>query len=66
LAECEERLRDQRFLRVHRAYLVNLDHVIEVSPSFGGTYVLRTDDRRNSEVPVSRSYVKAMRSALGV
>jgi len=66
LAECEERLRGQRFLRVHRGFIVNLDHIIEVSPSFGGTYVLRVDDRPRSEVPVSRSYVRAMRAALGV
>ena len=66
LAECEERLRGQRFLRVHRGYIVNLDHIIEVSPSFGGTYVLRVDDRPRSEVPVSRSYVRSMRAALGV
>lgn len=66
LRECESRLRGRRFLRVHRGYIVNLDRVVEVNPFFGGTYVLRVDDRAYSEVPVSRSYVRAMRAALGV
>ncbi len=54
LAECAIRLEPQGFLRVHRSYLVNPEHVVEIEPFFGGTYVLRLDDRRRSEAPVSR------------
>jgi hypothetical protein len=55
LADCWERLRPQGFVRVHRAFIVNPEHVVEIRPFFGGTFVLHVDDRRHSEVPVSRS-----------
>jgi DNA-binding LytR/AlgR family response regulator len=60
LAQCASRLRG--LLRVHRAYLVNPQHVVEVRPFFAGTYTLVTDDKRRSEVPVSRAFAKAVRS----
>lgn len=61
LAECASRLRG--LLRVHRAYLVNPQHVVEVRPFFAGTYTLVTDDKGRSEVPVSRAFAKTVRSA---
>ena len=61
LAECAARLRG--LLRVHRAYLVNPQHVVEVRPFFSGTYTLVTDDKARSEVPVSRAFAKTVRSA---
>ena len=63
LGQAEERLARHGFLRVHRAYLINPQRVVEVNPFLSGTYVLRVDDRSRSEVPVSRSYVPAIRSA---
>lgn len=61
LVQCASRLRG--LLRVHRAYLVNPQHVIEVRPFFSGTYTLVTDDKTRSEVPVSRGYARSVRSA---
>lgn len=61
LSECAERLRG--LLRVHRAYLVNPQHVLEVRPFFAGTYTLVTDDKQRSEVPVSRAFAKTVRTA---
>lgn len=60
LTECASRLRG--LLRVHRAYLVNPQHVVEVRPFFAGTYTLVTDDKKRSEVPVSRAFAKTVRS----
>jgi two-component system LytT family response regulator/two-component system response regulator LytT len=54
------------FLRVHRSYLVNPEHVVEIEPFFGGTYVLRLDDKRRSEAPVSRGFMPAVRAAFGL
>ncbi len=64
LAECAARL--PAFLRVHRGYLVNPDRVAELVPYFGGTYLLRMDDRAGTDVPVSRSYVRAVKAAFGM
>jgi two-component system, LytTR family, response regulator LytT len=66
LAELEELLAPHGFLRVHRAYLVNLDHVLEVYPFFAGAYLLRVDDRDRSEVPVSRALAGRVRDLLGI
>jgi len=66
LAEAAARLEPVGFLRVHRAYLVNPERVIEVEPFFGGSYLLRVDDRARSEVPVSRNALPAVRKTLGL
>ena len=66
LAELEEQLAPHSFLRVHRAYLVNPEHVIEVHPFFAGAYLLRVQDKEHSEVPVSRALAPRVRAALGL
>lgn len=66
LTDAAARLEPAGFLRVHRAYLVNPDRVVEVEPYFGGTYLLRVDDKQRSEVPVSRGFLPAVRKALGL
>ncbi|HZO94472.1 MAG TPA: LytTR family DNA-binding domain-containing protein [Candidatus Baltobacteraceae bacterium] len=66
LSDAAARLEPAGFLRVHRAYLVNPERVVEVEPFFNGAYLLRVDDKARSEVPVSRSYLPAVRKALGL
>jgi DNA-binding LytR/AlgR family response regulator len=66
LTELTGRLEPNGFLRVHRSFLVNLDHVLELQPYFSGTYVLIMADQHRSEVPVSRSGIKTLRSRLGI
>ncbi len=66
LAECAARLEPHGFLRVHRSYLVNPKHVVEITPFFSGTYTLRVDDRAQSEVPVSRGFMPVVRRAFGL
>ncbi|HEY8486351.1 MAG TPA: response regulator [Limnochordales bacterium] len=66
LAELAERLAEHGFVRVHRSYLVNPEHVVEVHPFFAGTYILRMDDRAKSEVPVSRNYARVVRDLFGL
>jgi DNA-binding LytR/AlgR family response regulator len=66
LAECATRIEPLGFLRVHRSYLVNPEHVVEIEPFFGGTYVLRLDDKRRSEAPVSRGFMPVVRKTFGL
>jgi two-component system, LytTR family, response regulator len=66
LTDAAARLEPCGFLRVHRAYLVNPERVVEVEPYFGGAYLLRVDDKARSEVPVSRNYLPVVRKALGL
>jgi len=52
------------FWRAHRSYLVNINHIKEVVPWFKSTYVLKMNDRKQSEVPVSRAQTKRLRELL--
>jgi len=64
LRELEERLDPEVFFRAHKASLVNLEHVKEIVPWFGGRYKLVMRDAAGSEVPVSRSAARALRAKL--
>ena len=66
LADLEVRLAPRGFLRVHRGFLVNLEHVSEVEPFFNGTLLLRMDDRERSEIPVGRSAAPRLRELFGM
>jgi two-component system, LytTR family, response regulator LytT len=61
LNELEQKLGVSGFVRPHRSFLVNINHVREVVPWFNGSYKLIMDDRERSEVPVSRYNVKDLK-----
>lgn len=63
LATYEHKLRFTSIIRVHRAFLVNLDHIVEIQPWFHSTYHLIM--KNGSKVPVSRTYLKGLRDRLG-
>jgi two-component system LytT family response regulator/two-component system response regulator LytT len=52
--------RDQ-FWRVHRSYLVNINRIKEVVPWFKSSYQLRMDDKKQTEIPVSRVQTRRLR-----
>ncbi|HSR24785.1 MAG TPA: LytTR family DNA-binding domain-containing protein [Candidatus Eisenbacteria bacterium] len=64
LHELEERLQRHGFLRVHRAYLVNLNHVSSIDSFFNGTYLLKLAGLPDLTVPVSRRHAADLRSAI--
>jgi two-component system LytT family response regulator/two-component system response regulator LytT len=61
LEELMEQLDPQQFWRVHRSFVVNIQHIREVVPWSKSSYQLRMDDRQQTEVPVSRSQTKRLR-----
>lgn len=65
LNELERRLH-RGFFRVHRSYLVNLDHVRELVSDFKGGLSLVMDDHHHSRVEVARRQARELRRALGV
>jgi len=54
------------FWRVHRSYIVNLNHIKEVVPWFKSTYQLRMGDRKGTEIPVSRAQTKRLRELVNL
>jgi two-component system response regulator LytT len=52
------------FWRPHRSYLVNINHIKEVVPWFKSSYMLKMNDKRSSEIPVSRAQTKRLRELL--
>jgi two-component system LytT family response regulator len=54
ISALEERLDPQRFARIHRSAMVNLDHMEHVRPWFTGEYVVRL--RSGRELTLTRSY----------
>jgi two-component system, LytTR family, response regulator LytT len=52
------------FWRVHRGYLVNLNRIREVNPWFHSSLMLKMDDEKGTEVPVSRAHAKKLRAFL--
>jgi two-component system LytT family response regulator/two-component system response regulator LytT len=61
LDELEEALASDSFWRAHRSFLVNIHHIKEVVPWFKSTYMLKMNDKKQSEVPVSRQQTKRLR-----
>ena len=56
LKELESILSDDKFIRVHKAYLVNISHISELVPWFSGNYLIRMKDENRSELKLSRRY----------
>ena len=61
IEELQASLDPERFWRVHRSYLVNVNHIKEVVPWFKSSYQLRMDDRKHTEIPVSRVQTRRLR-----
>ena len=61
LEDLEEALNSDSFWRPHRSFLVNIHHIKEVVPWFNSTYMLKMNDKKHTEIPVSRSQIKRMR-----
>jgi two-component system, LytTR family, response regulator LytT len=51
----------ESFWRPHRSYLVNIHHIKEVVPWFKSSFMLKMNDKKQSEIPVSRQQTKRLR-----
>ena len=65
IAELEEKLDPNKFIRIHRSTLLNLDHVQEVHSWFAGGVIVRLKDEKRTELPVARDRVRALKLRLG-
>ena len=63
MATFEQQLDPERFARIHRSTIVNLDRVSEISPLFNGDQAIKLVD--GSELTASRSYYDNIKALLG-
>ena len=66
LEELLDSLDQNMFWRAHRSYLVNINRIKEVVPWFKSSYQLRMDDKKQTEIPVSRAQTKRLRELFGL
>jgi len=66
ITELEQRLDPARFLRVHRAVLVNIDWIQEVNSRYADRVVVMLKDARHTQLPVARDRVRSLKTRLGL
>jgi two-component system, LytTR family, response regulator LytT len=66
LEELLDGLDSNLFWRAHRSFLVNINRIKEVVPWFKSSYQLRMDDKKQTEIPVSRAQTKRLRELFGL
>ena len=64
IEELQSNLDPDVFWRVHRSFLVNINRIKEVIPWFKSSFQLKMDDRKQTEIPVSRVQTKRLRALL--
>ena len=61
IEDLQSNLDPASFWRAHRSYLVNINKIREVVPWFKSSYQLRMDDKKHTEIPVSRTQARRLR-----
>jgi two-component system LytT family response regulator len=66
LTQLEERLDARRFVRIHRATIVNTAFVQELFPAVDGGVLVRLKDEAKTELAVARDRVRELKDRLGI
>lgn len=66
ISDLEHRLDPARFLRIHRAALVNVDWIHEVNSWFAGKVVLTLKDSQHTQLTVARDRVRTLKDRLSI
>ena len=66
IEELQSNLDPNLFWRVHRSFLVNVNRIKEVIPWFKSSFQLKMDDKKQTEIPVSRIQTRRLRALLKI
>lgn len=66
IQQLEQKLDPSKFIRIHRATLVNVAYVQELHSWFAGKMMLRLRDAKHTELAVSRDRIKILKERLGI
>jgi len=61
LSYFEQKFSDDKFMRVNRSYLVNLEQIKEILPWFNHSYLLKMKGYEKEEIVISRNKIKDFR-----
>jgi DNA-binding LytR/AlgR family response regulator len=61
----EQRLYTRGFFRSHKSYIVNMDYVEKIVPWFNSTFMMHLKGTPE-QIPVSRNYIRKLRSLLNI
>ena len=64
VAELEHDLDPTRFVRIHRAVIINTDFIDEIHSWFGGRLLVRLKDAKRTELTVARDRVRELKDRL--
>lgn len=63
LTELEMTLPDEKFIRVHRSFIININYIAEIRPDFHSTFLLIMSN--GEKIQVSQTYASQFRRKLG-
>jgi len=66
LDQLEKKLKSQQFIRIHRSYLVNIDHIKEIQRWFNGKLMIIINDKNKTELSTSRAGADKLKTILGI
>jgi two-component system, LytTR family, response regulator len=65
ISDLEQKLDPEKFVRIHRSTLLNIDYVDEMCSWFAGGVVVKLKDAQRTELPVARDRVRNLKRMLG-
>ncbi len=65
IGSLEAKLPDQ-FVRIHRSYIINSEHIKEIRKSFNGAFVFVMNNMENTRLSSSRANGEALRERFGI
>jgi two-component system LytT family response regulator len=66
ISDLERKLDPSRWIRIHRATLLNIDYLQELDAWLGGRILARLKDPKRTELQVARDRVRPLRERLGL
>lgn len=64
LEQLENKLDTQQFIRIHRSYMINIEHIKEMQRWFNGKLMLIMNDNKKSELSTSRTGAERIKNLL--
>jgi DNA-binding LytR/AlgR family response regulator len=58
-------LRNQDFFQCHRSFIVNLKHIVKISPLFNNNYIIKLKGT-SLEIPISKSHITELKKILNL